>query len=106
MAAADRIRLKSDISGHAPVSSLTPQGRAQYQHTGCVEPSREVSMRGNILGAVCAIAMITSANAAIKEEPITYSDGEATMKGFLVYDDANQAKRPGLIMVHEWWGIT
>jgi dienelactone hydrolase len=50
--------------------------------------------------------MMTSANAAIKEEPVTYTDGEATMKGFLVYDDASQAKRPGLIMVHEWWGIT
>ena len=34
-------------------------------------------MRANILGALCAIAMVTSANAAIKEEPITYSDGEA-----------------------------
>jgi len=63
-------------------------------------------MRTTILGALCAIAMMTSANAAIKEEPVTYSDGEATMKGFLVYDDASQAKRPGLIMVHEWWGIT
>jgi len=63
-------------------------------------------MRTTILGALCAIAMITSANAAIKEEPVTYTDGEATMKGFLVYDDASQAKRPGLIMVHEWWGIT
>ena len=63
-------------------------------------------MKAKILGALCAIAMVTSANAAIKEEPVTYSDGEATMKGFLVYDDASQAKRPGLIMVHEWWGIT
>jgi dienelactone hydrolase len=50
--------------------------------------------------------MVTSANAAIKEEPVTYTDGEATMKGFVVYDDASQAKRPGIIMVHEWWGIT
>ncbi len=52
-------------------------------------------MRTTILGALCAIAMMTSANAAIKEEPVTYTDGEATMKGFLVYDDASQAKRPG-----------
>jgi dienelactone hydrolase len=63
-------------------------------------------MRANILGTLCAVAIVTSANAAIKEEPITYSDGEATLKGFLVYDDANQAKRPGIVMVHEWWGIT
>src|SRR5690349_11236833 len=63
-------------------------------------------MRTSIAAALCAIAIITSAHAAIKEEPITYSDGEATMKGFLVYDDASQAKRPGIVMVHEWWGIT
>src|SRR5947209_18396549 len=28
------------------------------------------------------------------------------MRGFIVYDDAVQGKRPGIIMVHEWWGIT
>jgi dienelactone hydrolase len=28
------------------------------------------------------------------------------MRGFVVYDDAFQAKRPGIVMVHEWWGIT
>src|ERR1700746_600231 len=67
---------------------------------------KEVSMRANIAGALCAIAMITSANAAIKEEPVTYMDGETTMKGFVVYDDAVTGKRPGIIMVHEWWGIT
>lgn len=60
----------------------------------------------NIVGALFAVAMIASANAAIKEEPVTYTDGEATMKGFVVYDDATQAKRPGIVMVHEWWGIT
>ncbi|MGY4475739.1 dienelactone hydrolase family protein [Bradyrhizobium sp. USDA 3364] len=63
-------------------------------------------MRTSIAGALCAIAMVTSANAAIREEPVTYSDGEATMKGFVVYDDATAAKHPGIVMVHEWWGIT
>jgi dienelactone hydrolase len=56
--------------------------------------------------ALCAMAMAARANAAIKEVPVTYSDGEATMKGFVVYDDAVTAKRPGIVMVHEWWGIT
>jgi dienelactone hydrolase len=63
-------------------------------------------MRAMMLGAFCAVALVTSANAAVKEDPITYSDGQTTMKGFVVYDDATQAKRPGIIMVHEWWGIT
>ena len=50
--------------------------------------------------------MTATAGAAIKEEPITYQDGETTMKGFVVYDDAVQGERPGIVMVHEWWGIT
>jgi len=50
--------------------------------------------------------MVTNASAAIREEPVTYTDGETTMKGFVVYDDATEAKRPGIVMVHEWWGIT
>ena len=49
----------------------------------------------NIVRALCAVAMVGSANAAIREEPVTYMDGETTMKGFVVYDDASQAKRPG-----------
>lgn len=61
-------------------------------------------MRAIIAGALCAF--VTGANAEIKEVPVTYSDGTTTMKGFVVYDDASTAKRPGIIMVHEWWGIT
>src|SRR5215813_3129962 len=63
-------------------------------------------MRTIMVSALCAIALVANANAAIKEEPVTYSDGEATLKGFVVYDDASTAKRPGIVMVHEWWGIT
>src|SRR4051795_12083965 len=63
-------------------------------------------MRTVMVGALCAIAMVTNANAAIREEPVTYTDGETTMKGFVVYDDATEAKRPGIVMVHEWWGVT
>jgi dienelactone hydrolase len=66
-------------------------------------------MRMVVAGALCAFAMIGNASgaiAAIKEEPVTYSDGETTMKGFVVYDDSVAAKRPGIVMVHEWWGIT
>jgi dienelactone hydrolase len=62
-------------------------------------------MRNLIIGATLAMS-IGAASAAIKEEPVTYKDGATTMKGFVVYDDASKAKRPGVIVVHEWWGIT
>jgi dienelactone hydrolase len=63
-------------------------------------------MRTIVLGALCAMAVVANANAAVKEEAVTYKDGDTTLKGFIVYDDASTAKRPGLVMVHEWWGIT
>ena len=56
--------------------------------------------------AVLAMVFAGAAQAAIKEEPVTYKDGETTMKGFVVYDDAVKGKRPGIVLVHEWWGIT
>ena len=63
-------------------------------------------MRKMMMAALCASAMAASAHATVREEPVTYQDGETTMKGFVVFDDAIQGKRPGIIMVHEWWGIT
>jgi len=60
----------------------------------------------SIVGALFAVAVSTPASAAIREEPVSYKDGDTVMKGFVVYDDATQAKRPGIVVVHEWWGIT
>lgn len=63
-------------------------------------------MRKLMAGAILALSMAAQAQAAIKEEPVTYKDGDTVMKGFVVYDDAKKGKRPGVILVHEWWGIT
>lgn len=63
-------------------------------------------MRKLILAAVAFAMPLSAALAAVKEEPVTYKDGDTTMKGFVVYDDATKNKRPGVLVVHEWWGIT
>jgi len=62
-------------------------------------------MRTLILGAALAL-FVGPAAAAIKEVPVTYKDGATTLKGFVVYDDASRARRPGVLVVPEWWGIT
>ena len=43
--------------------------------------------------------------AAVKTETITYKVGDKTFKGFLAYDDASKDKRPGILVVHEFWGL-
>jgi dienelactone hydrolase len=59
-----------------------------------------------LLTAAFFAAATLAAQAAVKEEAVTYQDGATTLKGFIVYDDTAGAKRPGIVMVPEWWGIT
>ncbi|MCU7838518.1 MAG: dienelactone hydrolase family protein [Candidatus Thiodiazotropha sp. (ex Troendleina suluensis)] len=51
---------------------------------------------------MCCLPLIT--HGAVIGEPVVYRQGETQMKGYLAYDDAVQDKRPGILVVHEWWG--
>jgi dienelactone hydrolase len=42
----------------------------------------------------------------IKEENVSYTTDSVTMKGFVAYNDADSSKRPVVLIVHEWWGLT
>jgi len=58
-----------------------------------------------ILGtAFFLVAMVVSAHGEIRGEPVDYAAGDTTMKGYLAYDDGFPGKRPGILVVHEWWG--
>jgi dienelactone hydrolase len=45
-----------------------------------------------------------STHAGVKHKEVAYTAGEVTMKGYLAYDDAIKGRRPGVLVVHEWWG--
>jgi len=61
-------------------------------------------MKKQLFGFVLALALSTPVWAAVKGEEVQYRDGNVVMKGYLAYDDAVKGKRPGVIVVHEWWG--
>jgi dienelactone hydrolase len=42
--------------------------------------------------------------AELTTEEVSYSGGGVEMKGFLVWDDSLEGERPGILVVHEWWG--
>jgi dienelactone hydrolase len=42
--------------------------------------------------------------AEVITKEVNYSDGETTMKGYIAYDNSIKGERPGVIVVHEWWG--
>ena len=41
----------------------------------------------------------------LKEETVTYTARGVTMNGYVVYDATKEGKRPGVLVVHEWWGL-
>lgn len=52
------------------------------------------------------VAADQSTNSSIKEENINYSLNGVTMHGYVAYDSALSGKRPVVLVVHEWWGLT
>ena len=48
----------------------------------------------------------TVLQAAVQEKAINYSyEGDVKMTGYLYWDDAVKGKRPGVLVIHEWWGL-
>ena len=44
--------------------------------------------------------------AAIKGEEVTYTANGTTLKGYVAYNENQQGKRPAIIVVPEWWGLS
>lgn len=57
-----------------------------------------------ILSVILLGTSLATAHAAIVGKEIDYKSGDTALKGYLAYDDAKTDKRPGMLVVHEWWG--
>lgn len=57
------------------------------------------------LAALAAGLVVTTGEAAMVERTVDYADGETTLKGYLAYDDALDGPRPGVVVIHEWYGL-
>ena len=61
-----------------------------------------MNLKAPFILIILIISTTTQAEVITKE--IDYRQGETTMKGMVAYDDAIKGKRPGVLIVHEWWG--
>lgn len=59
-----------------------------------------------LLLSFAIIGALLNAKAAIHTETVQYQQGDTALEGVLVYDDAIQGKRPGVLVVHQWLGLT
>ncbi len=56
------------------------------------------------VAALCAVSQVRAARAEVKTQEVEYTQGQTKLAGFVAWDDAQKGKRPGIIVVHEWWG--
>ena len=43
--------------------------------------------------------------AKVQSKAVPYTYGEGSFEGFLAWDDSDKGQRPGILVVHEWWGL-
>lgn len=68
----------------------------------------QTSFKKMLFGAASATTLsliAMSAIAAPRAEPVDWKDGSTALSGYLVWDDASSARRPGLLMVPNWHGV-
>ena len=52
-----------------------------------------------------SMAFAGAVQAEIVTKPVGYKHGDVELTGYLAYDDAAAGKLPGVLVVHEWWGL-
>ena len=51
------------------------------------------------------VGLPTLVEARVQSKAVPYTIGQSSYEGFLAWDDSIEGKRPGILVVHEWWGL-
>ena len=73
-------------------------------------------MRNGLIGSAAVAAVLAAAwlaavpataaaGAQVKTQEVDYKQGDTPLHGMLAWNDAAKGKRPGVLVVHEWWGL-
>ena len=61
-----------------------------------------------VLFAMLSLTVFAGSAAAkpmVEGKDVQYSADGVVLKGYLAYDKNVKGKRPGVLVVHEWWGL-
>ena len=62
-------------------------------------------MKG-FLAILAAFAFSLPAAAKVKTEVVEYKQGDVVLQGYLSYDESITGKRPAVLVVHDWMGVS
>jgi dienelactone hydrolase len=62
--------------------------------------------RALLLPILVSLAGAAAARADLVTRTVEYTQGETVLEGFLAYDDAVTGDRPGILVVHQWMGLS
>lgn len=60
----------------------------------------------SLSSVILAASLISGAHAALVEKAVSYKQGDTELEGFHVYDDAVTGKRPAVLVIHQWTGLS
>lgn len=55
---------------------------------------------------ISGLLLATVAGAAVRTQTLTYRQGDTVLEGYLAWDDSIMGKRPGVLVVHQWMGLS
>src|SRR6266536_741793 len=56
------------------------------------------------LATAALLLSLAPRNVKVKTREIEYRQDGTVLQGFVAWDDAARGRRPGVLVVHEWWG--
>ncbi len=59
----------------------------------------------HILPILLVLCLWSAATAEVRSKKMMYKVGDQEYIGYLAWDDAKSGPRPGVLVVHEWWGL-
>lgn len=66
---------------------------------------KRVTVKVMVLFLVMGMAGVAHAASKIVGKSVDYKSQDVTFKGYLAFDKSLEGKRPGVLVVHEWWGL-
>ncbi len=86
--------------------SIVLPGKCQFRDLSAADSCVWLGVMNKAFSTLLAVLSLslTPLSAGLVTKEITYKSGDTELKGYLAWNDSTKEKRPGVLVVHEWWG--